>query len=342
MALSMATVATLGVATVTAGPLSATTPTPNPVITNRILPFAGDSQVLVYGTRPFYKTLHNYFQVANKHIELWALTASGKRIDLLNTGVAESVHVTVVGSVVAMNDSTSGSGFQVWDVDSGKTITQTLAADAYLVGAAPHGFVYDQTAGGKDHLFEESFAGKVTDLGVPPTPNPNYRFTVGPDGIIAGDDSGNGPPTEVPLYMTWAHPGKWRLLHRAHATWCSDLGKSYAACGRIVPLDGAKPITPQHYHCTGVQMIFHSAMVRICSSGKLHRNSITGKASISRRAYANQGVIHAFNKLIVGSPSQSKLETLTSINAKPKTLLTAAASASGADLGVGAVAHRVG
>lgn len=315
----------LGFATAMAAPGSAATPAVA-TATNRVLPYAGDSQVLVYGTRSFDKTLHNYGQVANRDIELRALTKSGKHVDLVNTGQAASAPVSVVGSVIAVFNPNNDGAAHVWDVADGKRFTSVLPAGEVFSGASPNGFVYYEKGQDREvHLYDETFAGQVKDLGTPTPPNPDpvYRFTVGPGGVIVADGEGNGPATEVPSYMKWSSPGKWHSLHRARAGGCSDLGNRYAACGPLIPLDGSKPIQPTHYHCTGVQIIFHDSMVRACASGRLHRNSATGEASVSRHAYADQGVVHAFNELIVSSPTQSRLETLTSINAKPKTLLSA-------------------
>jgi hypothetical protein len=320
-------VAAVGMTAATAGPVSALTPASTATATARILPYAGDSQILVYGTRSFDKTLHNYDQVANLDVELHLLTKAGKTRDLVNTGTGASTTVSVVGQVAAVFNANDDHAVRWWDAANNTHGSVPLAAGDGLSGAAPNGFVYEHLEGNSAHLFLETFAGHVTDLGDPLGAGVTYSAVTGPDGILATQRSGDVASTPA-AYLKWTQTGKFHELHNVPGTnWCNDLGTSYAACGQyLLPLSGAKPIKPSPAGCTGIAVVFRNSSVRICSTGRLHRIGTNGKPSQSTATYADQQALHAFDRLIVSSPSQSKLESLTSINAKPKVLLTASAA----------------
>ena len=311
MAAIAASATTLASPTVAATSAGTTTP--------RILPYAGNSELLVYGTRPYYKTLHNYFQVANRHIELHVLTASGTQQDLINTGASYDVPVSVVGSVVAIDNANNAKTVRWWDIATAKQGATPLDPGDVFVGAAPDGFIYQRPVDG--HFFKYRFNGAVDDLGVPIKSLHSYAAVTGPHGLLAAENNPQAGAMRV-AYMPWSHPGVFRRLHDV-GTPCSDLTKTYAGCSAdILPLAGGKPIRLHGFACSAPDTLFNDALVFACS--RLHRISFGGKHSRSRRVYSRQEVIHAFHTLIVSSPDQSKLMSLTSINAKPHVLLTAA------------------
>jgi hypothetical protein len=297
----------------------------------RYVAITGNSQFLVYGEAVRTGTIDPISLGA--HVSLYALGRTGNPISLGEAGPASLISLSRNNLVVA---TTHGHTRHVrwWNLANG-THSNTATSE-HVVGATPNGWLFEVNRENGTHLMSHTFAGDLTDLGVPLTSGVDYSVISGPDGVVAfanNFENNNGAIS----YTPYAHPSRQRMLLASGTTdnTCNSVTSSFAACVlgsgvhrtvALFPLNGHQP-TLTASACPWDVSVWGSRVAWVvrdtrddCSTKNAAAMGRSGVVVFSTDTFNPIASTVALGRLIVSSPGQRMLETLTGPRAKPRPL----------------------
>jgi hypothetical protein len=243
----------------------------------------------------------------------------------------------MVGFVTGDSNDRCSQPARWWNLATGRHGTARFSCGQLPLAIAPNGWLYGQREGLDQHVWLQSLKGNDTDLGDPLPDTEFYALLSGARGVVAFADTDDDDDTEAAgfAYMRWSDPGVWRTLQntRDPDQRCTGLSTRDLACDgggllSLVPLNAQQPATSGQCEADSVT-VFHGRALWVggeggrCANGHLAELGLNGKITVSSHRHKLPGSpIPALGRIMITNASQSKILSLSGINAKPRVVLS--------------------
>jgi hypothetical protein len=304
----------------------------------RIRPLASANGSLLYLKDRSRHRVGQFVHSASATLNVLEKSGAHRRLATLPRNAGVSVAGSMVGFVDDDRSVSCSQPSRWWNLATGRHGTEKFTCGQQPFTVTPHGWLYGQRDGFAEHVWLQSLKGNDTDLGDPLPETEFYSLLTDAHGAVAFSDGDDDDDTEAAgfAYMSWANPGVWRTLQNLGDPddRCTGLSRRYLACDAggqlgLIPLNGQRPATSGRCEADSVT-VFHGLALWLggeggrCANGHLAELTPNGNVTVSHRRYKLPGSPVPFRgRIMITNASQSKILSLSGINAKPKVVLSA-------------------